>query len=226
MGLVLGWGYVLLPLACWAALARTRVVGVVVAAVLAALAVIPVGLEYAWFHSRATAESQSGYPLAAGLVVLLGALAERRRYGPRPARGSGQPAAGATIAIAAHSLVGLVIGLLYQLAVHEPFSPDRSELSLPPGLAVAEDSGPDRSCGLHACRRDLLVVSTGGLSVTEAALRLRARLAADGWRPGPGPGESLVHRHGWLLDKRVTRLSLAERPAGVAVRLTGPDRFP
>ncbi|MFE6866559.1 hypothetical protein ACFVFS_08375 [Kitasatospora sp. NPDC057692] len=224
MGVVLGWGYVLLPLACWAALARTRAAGVVVAAVLAALAVIPVGLEYGWFHSRATAESQSGYPLAAGLVVLLGTLAERRRCGPRPTRGSGQPAAGATIVIAAHSLVGLVIGLLYQLAVHEPFSPERSELSLPAGLAVQQDSGPDRSCGLHACRRDLVVVSTEGLPGAEAARRLRDRLAADGWTPGPGG--SLVHRHGWLLDKRITQLLLTEQPAAVTVRLTGPDRFP
>ncbi|MFF7457782.1 hypothetical protein [Kitasatospora sp. NPDC008115] len=224
MGLVLGWCYVLLPLACWAALARTRATGLTVAAVLVALAVIPVGLEREWFHSRATAESQSGYPLAAGLVVLLGTLTERRRRGPRPARGSVQPAAGATIVIAAHSLVGLVIGLLYQLAVHEPFSPERHEVSLPRGLVVEHDSGPDHSCGLHACRRDLVIVSTEGLSGAEAARRLRARLAADGWTPGPG--DTLVHRHGWLLDKRITQLSLAERPAAVAVRLTGPDRFP
>ncbi|MFE2105585.1 hypothetical protein ACFXAF_06880 [Kitasatospora sp. NPDC059463] len=224
MGLVLGWGYVLLPLACWAALARTRTAGVVVAVVLVALAVIPVGLEREWFHSRAVAESQSGYPLVAGLVVLLGTLAERRRCGPRPARGSGQPAAGATIVIAAHSLVGLVIGLLYQLAVHEPFSPERSELSLPPGLAVEHDTGPDRSCGLHACRRDLVVVSTEGLPGAEAARRLRARMTADGW--SPGPGGSLVHRHGWLLDKRITQVFLTEQPAAVTVRLTGPDRSP
>ncbi|MFF8772866.1 hypothetical protein [Kitasatospora sp. NPDC015120] len=224
MGLVLGWGYVLLPLACWAALARTRTVGAAVAVVLVALALVPVGLERAWFHSRAVAESQSGYPLAAGLVVLLGTLAERRRCGRRPARGSGQPAAGATIVIAAHSLVGLVIGLLYQLAVHEPFSPDRSELSLPPGLAVEHDTGPDRSCGLHACRRDLVVVSTEGLPGAEAARRLRVRMAADGW--APGPGGSLVHRHGWLLDKRITQVFLTEQPAAVTVRLTGPDRSP
>ncbi|MFE7193149.1 hypothetical protein [Kitasatospora sp. NPDC057541] len=224
MGLVLGWGYVLLPLACWAALARTRAVGVAVAAVLAALAVVPVGLERGWFHSRAIAESQSGYPLAAGLVVLLGTLAERRLCGPRPTRGSGQPAAGATIVIAAHSLVGLVLGLLYQLAVHEPFSPERSELSLPPGLSVRQDSGPDRSCGLHACRRDLAIVSADGLPGAEAARRLRVRLAADGWTPGPGG--CLVHRHGWLLDKRITQLFLIEQPDGVTVRLVGPDRTP
>ncbi|GAA1410869.1 hypothetical protein GCM10009639_62070 [Kitasatospora putterlickiae] len=198
--------------------------GLAVATALVALAVIPVGLEREWFHSRAIAESQSGYPLAAGLVVLIGTLAERRRCGPRPARESGQPAAGATIVIAAHSLIGLVIGLLYQLAVHEPFSPERSELSLPTGLVVQHDSGPDRSCGLHACRRDLVVVSTEGLTGAEAARRLRARLAADGWTPGPG--DTLVHRHGWLLDKRITQLSLTERPTAVTVRLTGPDRFP
>lgn len=131
MGAVLGWGYVLLPLACWAALARTRAVGAAVAGVLAALAVVPVGLEYGWFHSRAVAESQAGYPLAAGLVVLLGALAEHLRRGHRPAGGSVRTTAAIALT-AAHALLGLVIGLLYQLAVHEPFPPERSELALPP----------------------------------------------------------------------------------------------
>ncbi|MFB6889330.1 hypothetical protein ACFCX4_08455 [Kitasatospora sp. NPDC056327] len=220
---MLGWCYVLLPLACWAALARTRAGGAAVAAVLVALAMVPIGLQSQWFHSRAVAESQAGYPLAAGLVVLLGTLVERRRRGPRPSRGSGQPAAGATIVIAAHSLVGLVIGLLYQLAVHEPFTPDLSELSLPPGLTVEQDSGPDLNCGLHVCLRDLVVGSAEGLSGAEVARRIRARLAAEGWRTEPD--RTLVRRHGWFLDKRVTRVTVTERPAGAVVRLAGPDRF-
>lgn len=223
VGTVLGWGYVLLPLVCWAVLARTRAVGAVVAAVLAALAVVPVGLEYGWFHSRAVAESQAGYPLAAGLTVLLGALAEHLRRGHRPAGGSGRTTAAIALT-AAHALLGLVIGLLYQLAVHEPFSPERSELALPPGLAVEHDSGPDRDCGLHTCLRELTVVSTEDRSAAEVARRLRERLTAEGWHTRPDL--VLARRHGWLLDKRITLLSITERPAGVAVGLAGPDRSP
>ncbi|MET9403523.1 hypothetical protein [Kitasatospora sp. NPDC002965] len=223
MATFLGWAYVLLPPACWAVLARTRTTGAAVGAVLAGLAAVPVGLEHGWFHSRATAESEAGYPLAAGLVVLAGALVERRRCGPRPSPEYSRPVAVATLATAAHSLIGLVIGLLYQLAVHEPYSPARAEFSLPAGLTVERDSGEDPRCALHFCVRELTLGSPEGLPGSEVGRRVRERLAADGWRPGPN--DTLRRRHGWLLDKRVTVLRLDELDRGAVVELVGPDRF-
>ncbi|WP_327680802.1 hypothetical protein [Kitasatospora sp. NBC_00458] len=223
MAVFLGWTYVLLPPACWAVLVRTRGVGTAVAVVLAGLAVVPVGLERGWFHSGAAAESEAGYPLATGLVVLVGTLAERRARGPRTPGGRGLPVTAAAVVTAVHALFGLVIALLYQLAVHEPYSPDRAEFSLPAGLAVERDSGADPNCALRYCVRELTIGSPEGLSGAEVGRRVRERLAADGWRPGPDG--TLRRRHGWLLDKRVTVVRLDERERGAVVELIGPDRY-
>ncbi|MFI9327532.1 hypothetical protein ACIGZJ_08260 [Kitasatospora sp. NPDC052868] len=217
----LGWVYLLVPLVCWAGLARTRVVGVAVLAVLAGLATVLVGLEYEWFFSRATAEAEAGYPYAAALVILLGALAERRLCGPRPEGRARRREAAASIALTALAVVGVAIVGLYSIFRHEPFSPNLAELRLPPGLTIERDSGPDGSCALHACIRDLSIGSTEGLPPDEVARRLRAALASDGWTAGPR--NSLVRPHGWLVDKRVTALYITERPQGVAVEFDGPD---
>lgn len=68
------------------------------------------------------------------------------------------------------------------------------------------------------------MVSTEGRPAAEIARRLRERLTAEGWRTRPDL--VLARRHGWLLDKRITLLSITERPTGVAVELAGPDRSP
>ncbi|MFF2041683.1 hypothetical protein ACFVVX_14710 [Kitasatospora sp. NPDC058170] len=217
----LGWVYLLAPLACWAGLVRTRVVGAAVLAVLTGLATVLVGLEYEWFFSRAAAEAEAGYPYAAALVILLGALVERRLRGPRPEGQARRREVGASIALTALALVGVAIAGLYSIARFEPFAPNPAELRLPPGLTIERDSGSDGSCGLHACVRDLSIGSTEGLPAAEIARRLRAGLAADGWTAGPR--NSLLRPHGWLLDKRVTELYITELPESVTVELAGPD---
>ncbi|MFI6844909.1 hypothetical protein OG535_25355 [Kitasatospora sp. NBC_00085] len=218
---VLGWVYVLLPLVCWAVLVRTRVVGVAVLTALAGLATVPVGLEYEWFFSRATAEAEAGYPYAAALVIAVGAPAERLLRGPRPKDQAHRREAAASIALTAQALIGAAIAFLYSTAQFEPFSPSLAELRLPPGLTIESDSGPDRNCSLHACIRDLSIGSTEGLPAAEIARRLRAGLAADGWTAGPR--NSLRRPHGWLLDKRMTELCITEHPEAVTVEFDGPD---
>ncbi|MFD0349240.1 hypothetical protein ACFQ0M_30715 [Kitasatospora aburaviensis] len=86
--------YVLLPLLCWAFLVRTRVVGAAVLALLAGLAVALVGLQQEWYSTRAAAEFEAGYPLLSGLVVLAGALTERRLRGPGRRRSPAPRSAG------------------------------------------------------------------------------------------------------------------------------------
>ncbi|MFD0273340.1 hypothetical protein ACFVHB_05400 [Kitasatospora sp. NPDC127111] len=219
MSLVLGLLYLLLPAACWAFVVRTRVVGVTVFTVLTGLAVALVGLEDDWYFTRATAEIEAGYPLVCGLVILAGGLAERRLRGPRPKKESNDPAVGAAVALTAHALVGCVIGVGYQLLGFEAFLPDAGELSLPPGLTVVSET--DGYCGSNFCSRTLLVGSTTGLPPAEVAARLRAALAADGWTPGPR--NTLRRPHGWLLDGRLSDISIGEDPRGAAVDLAGSE---
>ncbi|MFC5887994.1 hypothetical protein RMN57_25150 [Kitasatospora sp. CM 4170] len=211
--------YVLLPLLCWAFLVRTRVVGAAVLALLAGLAVALVGLQQEWYSTRAAAEFEAGYPLLSGLVVLAGALTERRLRGPRPKKESGTPVGGAAVALTVHALVGVAIGFAYRGLAYDAFLPSATEVSLPPGLTVEHDD--DGYCGSNFCARTLTVGSTTGLPPAEVAARLRAALAEDGWSPGR---RNLLHRrHGWLLDRRVAELGLTETTHGVELELSGSD---
>ncbi|MFJ3789030.1 hypothetical protein [Kitasatospora sp. NPDC090091] len=211
--------YILLPALCWAFLVRTRVVGAAVLALLAGLAVALVGLQQEWYFTRAAAEFTAGYPLLCGLVILAGALTERRLRGPRPKREFGTPVGGAAVALGAHALVGVAIGFAYQSLAYDAFLPGAAEVSLPPGLTVEHDD--DGYCGSNFCARTLTIGSTAGLPPAEVAARLRAALAADGW--SPGRHDLLQRPHGWLLDTRVSQVGLSETPRGVELELSGSD---
>lgn len=218
--MVLGLLYALLPAACWAFVVRTRVVGVTVFTVLTGLAVALIGLEDEWYFTRATAEIEAGYPLACGLVLLVGGLAERRLRGPRPKKETDHHAVGSAVAVATHALIGVVIGLGYQALGHDSFLPRTEELSLPAGLTAL--SGTEGYCGSNFCSRTLTIVSTTGLPPAEVTARLRGHLAADGWRPGPG--NSLLRPHGWLVDTRLSEAWVSESPLGASVELSGSER--
>lgn len=207
--------YLLLPPACWAFLVRTRIVGAAVFAVLAGLALALVGLEKDWYFTRATAEIETGYPVAAGLALLAGALAEQRLRGPRTGKDYDHPVAGSAVAVTAHVLVGAGIAFAYQLLAHDAFVPSRAELSLPPGLTATAVTGG--SCGSDFCSRTLTIGSDTGLPADEVEARLRAALAADGWTPGRDG--ALVRPHGWLVDGRVSQVHVTGR----TVELSGSE---
>ncbi|MFD7448589.1 hypothetical protein [Kitasatospora sp. NPDC059827] len=211
----LALAYLLPPLICWAFLARTRAVGAAVLAVLAALALAPAGLEQEWYFTRATAEIEAGYPVAAGLVVLAGALVERRLRGPRPERQYDHPVAGSTVALTAHALVGVVIALGYGLFAFDAFVPSAAEVSVPPGLTVTRST--EGHCGSNFCSRTLTLGSTAGLPAAEVEARMRAALTADGWTPGRDG--ALLRPHGWLLDPRLSTAYLH----GTELELSGSE---
>ncbi|WP_162002467.1 hypothetical protein [Streptomyces sp. CB01881] len=219
MLMLLGWVYLLLPLVCWAVVMRTRVVGVAVFAVLAGLAMVLVGLECDWYFTRATAEIEAGYPFAAGLVILVGVLIERRLRGPRPKGEFFTPTGGAAVAICAHALIGTVICFVYgPFLSYEAFLPSAEEVSMPPGLTAQSTDG---YCGSNFCSRTLTIVSITGLPPAEVANRLRKHLVTDGWRPGGS--NTLLRRHGWLVDTRLSEIWISESPLGVSVELAGSE---
>ncbi|MEU4119748.1 hypothetical protein AB0F71_35280 [Kitasatospora sp. NPDC028055] len=204
---VLALGYLLPPLVCWAFLVRTRAVGAAVLAVLAAPALALVGLEQEWYFTRATAEIEAGYPLAAGLVVLAGALVERRLRGPRPERQFYHPVAGAAVALTVHALVGAAVAVAYPLFAHDAFLPSAAEVPVPAGLTVTRTDGG--YCGSDFCARTLTIGSTTGLPAAELEARMRAALTADGWTAGRDG--ALLRPHGWLLDRRLSTVYLNGR---------------
>ncbi|MGA5819664.1 hypothetical protein ACPC54_17620 [Kitasatospora sp. NPDC094028] len=214
---LLGSIYLLVPFACWAAMVRTRAVGVAVFAVLAALAAFLVGLEREWFYLRATAEVESGYPFAAALVILAGALAERRLRGPRSKGRAVEPEGGAVVALCVHALAGAAIVVLYQATAYDSFFPSLAEVPLPPGLTIEHATGTAGGCGSNYCSRTLTIGSDTGLPADEVEARMRAALAADGWTPGRNG--ALVHPHGWLVDGRVSEVFVTGR----TVELSGSE---
>ncbi|MGW4892172.1 hypothetical protein ACWEQL_07870 [Kitasatospora sp. NPDC004240] len=220
---ILGWLYVLAPLGCWAALARTRTVGAVVAVPLLAYAAAVVALWNDRLFLRAEAELYLAYPVLTGLLMTAGALVERRSLGPRPAD-EGHRVGGSAVTLGACALVGaFAVFLLYPFSAYEGFQPNPAALSLPADLTVGTDSGPDRGCALAGCLRTLTVRGAADLPPAEVAARLRARLLSDGWTPGPGG--RLEHPNGWLIDRRVIHAWITETPHGVSVELAGGPTY-
>ncbi|MFJ9773426.1 hypothetical protein ACIRVF_19650 [Kitasatospora sp. NPDC101157] len=211
----LGLLYLVLPLVCWAFLVRTRPVGVAVFAVLTGLAVALLGLEQERYFLRAAAEIESGYPIAAGLVLLAGGLAERRLRGPRPAREFLDPVSGSVVAVTTHLLAGIGIAIAYQMLSFGSFLPSAAEVSPPAGLTVTHST--DGYCGSNFCSRTLTIGTTGGLPAADVEARMRAALTADGWTPGPDG--ALLRPHGWLLDRRVSEAFVS----GTTVELSGSE---
>ncbi|WP_316526224.1 hypothetical protein [Kitasatospora brasiliensis] len=212
---VLGLLYLSLPVVCWAFLARTRVVGAAVLAVLVGLAVALFGLEKDWWFTRAAAEVETGYPLAAGLVVLVGGLAERRLRGPRPAKEFHHPVGGSIAAFAVQLLAAAAIAFGYRLFSLSAFFPNTAEVAPPPGLTVTRvDQG---YCGSNFCARTLTIGGAGDPPAAEVEARMRAALTADGW--SPGRDGALVRPHGWLLDRRLSEIHLA----GTELDLAGSE---
>ncbi|MFJ2864511.1 hypothetical protein [Kitasatospora sp. NPDC087314] len=221
---IMWWLYVLWPLGCWAALARTRLVGGTVGVALLGQAVVLIGLEYEWWPLLAAAELTVVYPFSSLLAILVGALAERRLHGRRPEEAESHRVGGATAALVCHAIVGVVVAAAYPLYLSGfAYYPSLAELPLPSGVVVERDSGTAGSCASHDCTRELSIGSTGHLSPTAVAARLRDSLTADGWMAGPSG--SLQHPHGWLLDKRVVRAFITESPRGASVELVGPEYF-
>ncbi|MET9180468.1 hypothetical protein ABZX88_19890 [Kitasatospora aureofaciens] len=221
---ILWWLYVLWPLGCWAALARTRLLGGVVGAALVGQAVVLIGLEYEWWSLLAAAELTVAYPFGSLLAILVGVLAERRLRGRRPEPAASHRVGGATVALACHAIVGVVIAAAYPLYLSGfAYYPSLAELPLPSGLAVQRDSGTAGGCASHDCTREISIGSTSGLPPAAVAACLRDGLNAAGWTAGPSG--SLQHPHGWLLDKRVVRVFITESPRGASVELVGPEYF-
>ncbi|MBV2151919.1 hypothetical protein [Kitasatospora sp. SUK 42] len=216
------WMYVLCPPACWAALVRTRVVGAVVGAVLTGWAVLLIGLMYGWWALRTKAEIETGYQLIAILVIAEGAWVERFLRGPRPKERETNRFGGAVAALTGALLISAITAVFYPVINSRPFFPRRSELPLPPGLSIRHDSGTGGTCGDSGCLRELDIAGPDGLPPTEIAARLRAALLADGWTPESNG--SLEHRHGWLLDRRMSHAGITVGPTGVTVELAGPGR--
>ncbi|MFI5646975.1 hypothetical protein [Kitasatospora sp. NPDC051705] len=219
---VLWWLYVLCPLGCWAALSRTRLVGMVVAAVLLGQAIVLIGLDYEWWAPLAAAEVTVTYPFTSILVSIAGVLTERRLRGIRPISPDGR-LGGTMVTLAGQATISVVIATAYPFYISaNPYYPSLAELPIPPGLTIEHDSGTSGGCALHDCGRELSIGSVDGLRPSQVVTRLRNSLIADGWTVGPS--DSLEHPHGWLLDRRVVRAFVTEGPRGASVELVGPER--
>lgn len=217
--------YLLGPLAGWAALTRSWRTGVPVGLVLLAWAGLAGALLLDLLDLRAEAEVYVAYVPAGVLVVFGGEWVERRRLGPRPAEVFGR-------ARAVHATLSgylVVFGLLavpaivFLLWLSQPFTARPGMLPLPAGAHITRDSGPDGSCALHACLRDLTVRGPGGQSGRETSELLIRELRADGWHSDGRGG--WTRRNGWLIDDRPAVIALTPKEDVVLVELAGSDGF-
>ncbi len=72
------------PLACWALLARTRLIGAIVGAVLTAGAALGLALAFEWLAWSGRTGALIAYVPVTTVVVAAGVLVERRRLAPPP----------------------------------------------------------------------------------------------------------------------------------------------
>ena len=226
--MILGLLFAVVPLVCWALMARTARVGWFVAAVLAACVAGGLGLAAGWVRSGEKLTLLAALALVMPLVIVFGIAAERRAGAGRLRSGGVRGVAGLVVSVAYLGFSFTVVPLLALTFLVEgaAYVPSSAEvLPLPAGLAVAghQDQGCG-SCSHTICSRQFHIVSTAGLPARQVAQRLRDPLAhVHGWRLGPEVrgGWGSCRTEGWLLDRQQVCVDVYVNQQQVTMLLQG-----
>jgi hypothetical protein len=189
-----GWAvliaFLLTPLACWALLARTKVMGWTFAAVFAAYAIAEGSqLTGGWPFRGEPAWLLIGLPVMTVVALAAGGALEQRelRSGVPGLRWGARCATGAVMSVL--YAVAVVLGALAILSIvasggsATPEIPVGLVMPLGPGLAVTQhdttcDTGRDPQC-----EATFVVTSTSGLPGNALQARVRSQLTqAHGWQ--------------------------------------------
>lgn len=227
-GVIVGLLFAVVPLVCWAMMARTARAGWFVAAVLAACGAGGLGLAAGWVRSGEKLTLLAALALVMPLMIVFGIAAERRAGAGRLRSGGVRGVAGLVVSVAYLGFSFTVVPLMVLTFLFEgaAYVPSGAEvLPLPAGLAVAGDQDQGCSSGSHTtCSRQFLIVSTAGLPAGQAAQRLRDHLArVHGWRLGPelGGGWGGCRTEGWLLDRQQVCVGVYVNQQQVTMLLQG-----
>ncbi|MEK9522270.1 hypothetical protein MIU24_23210 [Streptomyces venezuelae] len=185
MPTVLGILFAVVPVAVWAAIARTRPVGLVIGGILLAGAGLLVGVQQVWIHAPRP-DAHLLFTALAPLVIACGVSLEGRHGNP-PSPGWADRRSGAIGVLGMQFALTLVAGLLYALVISDgsAAAPSRVLPSLPPGISmVSEGVG----CGSGGCWR-VVTVTGNDLSRPEIIREL-------------GLQQERCRSNGWLLDRR------------------------
>ncbi|NUR71907.1 MAG: hypothetical protein HOU81_13880 [Hamadaea sp.] len=213
---------VLLPILCWALIARTRSVGFAVGI---ALLLVPIGIVLGLARGLpfpGGTDLLFAYPVVALVVILAGRGVERRFLrATKPAA----TAKAVYILLSVH-MAGIlclcVPAMLFMVDTEELHTSTGVLLPLPGGLRVASDSGDD--CGMAVCLRRIVISSTSGDSDDEVERQLRDHLAGRGWNLDSDGSD--CRKLGWFIDQRVLCVSVRRSPtSGVLVQLEGSQAW-
>jgi hypothetical protein len=223
-----------LPLMCWALVARTTKVGWIVAAVLAVCLATEIGLAKSWILPGERVTLLVALVLTTIMVLITGITVEGHHADARRLRSSGaRIIAGlfASVAYCAISLIIVVFIVMLFIVDGRPASTPSSSkvLPLPVGLTAVANRDEGCSSGSETfCSRKLVVRSAMGLSEEDVAGRLRDHLAhTRGWHLNPDrQGDSNGCRvEGRLLDRQRLCLSILTGQNPVTVLLYAVDSW-
>jgi len=187
-----GWAvliaFLLAPLACWALLARTKVLGWAFAIVFAAYAVTEGALMAGgWPFRDEPAWLLAGLPVMSVVALAAGTLMERREVAAADPGWGARGAVGLFVStfygLAIVGGAAILLGMLTSQPPETPAIPIAAVEPLGPGLAITQQ---DTSCNAGQdpqCTSMFRVTSTSGLSGSATLERVRHQLTqAHGWQ--------------------------------------------
>jgi len=226
---IVGSLFAVVPLVCWALMARTARVGWIVAAVLATCVAGGLGLAAGWIRSGEKLTLLAALTFVTPLVIVFGIVAERRAGAGRLRSGGVRGIAGMVVSVAYVGCSFTVVPLLVLTFLVEggaAYVPSGAEvLPLPAGLTVAGHQDQGCSSGSDTiCSRQFHIVSTAGLPAGQVAQRLRDHLAhVHGWRLSSelGGGWGGCRTEGWLFDRQQVCVDVYVNQQQVTMLLEG-----
>jgi hypothetical protein len=187
-----GWAvliaFLLAPLACWALLARTKVLGWAFAIVFAAYAVTEGGLMAGgWPFRDEPAWLLAGLPVMSVVALAAGTLMERHEVSASEPGWGARGAVGLFVStfygLAVIGGAAILLGMLTSQAPATPAVPIAAVEPLGPGLAITQQ---DMSCDAGRdpqCTAVLRIISTSGRSGQAVLESVRSQLTQDhGWQ--------------------------------------------
>jgi hypothetical protein len=191
--------------------ARTVSIGWVNAVILAALSTGQFCLANRWILVGERLTLLVACNVAAVMAIFVGIMIESRYVPARDFRASGLRFLGGLVLFGTFCIVGLIFIVFFGLLIFSGAGPVSTPslaqvLPLPAGLSIYQDSDRGCSSGSQAfCTREVVVMSSAGLSEKDMAALLRTQLLrVHGWRLHQDmDGNSAGCRFdGWLLDRR------------------------
>ncbi|MGW2302000.1 hypothetical protein [Streptomyces sp. NPDC001809] len=185
MPTVLGILFAVVPVAVWAAIARTRPVGLAIGGILLAGAGLLISVQQVWIHAPRP-DAHLLFTVLAPLLIACGVRLDGRHGNPPPL-GWADRRSGAIGILGMQFALTLVAGLLYALLISDgsEAAPAKALPSLPPGVSMVSEG---ISCGSGGCWR-VATVTSSDLSRPEIIREL-------------GLQQERCRSHGWLLDWR------------------------